>query len=345
VRSRSLDESAFEKMTHVLIRGDGAAASTCAHLLRSAGCRVTFERKDRLRPPAIMLTEAALSLLRDVFRRPDLFRDSPRIRQRMVIWGKQKQPYEFDHRAVVVSEEALLHGLQSPFENEVADRDCDWTICSALPLPSPAVEHRFGSRTAAAAKIELKDGSSPETCWTESHEHGWLFLIPDGAGSGWLLSAGSTVEQALGNSRLVASQVTRVTKSAGEFFAGPRVSAPLCGPAWMACGTAAIAFDPLCGDGTANAVREAILASAVIRSAARGGNATELLSLYSSRLIAGFQRHLAQCYEFYRTAREGPWWDSELDALAQGLRWSAGQLHPQPATQYRLNGFELEALA
>ena len=35
---------------------------------------------------------------------------------------------------------------------------------------------------------------------------------------------------------------------------------------WLACGTAAMAFDPLCGDGTAHAIREAILASAVIRA-------------------------------------------------------------------------------
>ncbi len=31
-----------------------------------------------------------------------------------------------------------------------------------------------------------------------------------------------------------------------------------------------MAFDPICGDGTAHAIREAILAAAVIRALARG---------------------------------------------------------------------------
>ena len=38
----------------------------------------------------------------------------------------------------------------------------------------------------------------------------------------------------------------------------------MCGPGWLSCGTAALSFDPICGDGTGHAVREGILAAAVI---------------------------------------------------------------------------------
>ena len=334
-------------MTRVLIRGDGVAAYTCAYLLGSDGCQVALERTDRPRLPAIMLTESALTLLRDVFRQPGLFRAAPRIRRRIVAWGKHDSPRAFDHRAVVVSEEILRDTLQSVFPCADADAHAsyEWTVCSSRPLPVPAVEHRFGSRTAAAAKVELKNGSCPETCWVESHEDGWLFLIPVDAGSGWLLSAGSCVDFALGRSRTIADHIERVTDTAGTFFAGPRMVSSLYGPGWIACGTAAIGFDPLCGDGTAHAVREAILASAAIRSMARGGAVSELLPHYEARLIAGFQRHLALCQKFYATGYGGPWWDTELEALEEGLQWGAQKLRTRPAFQYRLNGFELEALA
>ena len=94
-----------------------------------------------------------------------------------------------------------------------------------------------------------------------------------------------------------------------------------------------MAFDPLCGDGTANAVREAILAAAVIRT---GPSA---LSHYEARLTAGFQRHLALCVSFYQSANTGPWWQTELDKLHEGLAWCKSR--PFGAYQYQLNGFDL----
>ena len=36
-----------------------------------------------------MLSDTALSLMRDVFERPDLFRTAPRITRRVVQWGQE----------------------------------------------------------------------------------------------------------------------------------------------------------------------------------------------------------------------------------------------------------------
>ena len=55
------------------MRGNGVAAFCCARLLRNAGFRVAMERPDRPRVPAIMLSDAALIQMRDVFGLPDLF--------------------------------------------------------------------------------------------------------------------------------------------------------------------------------------------------------------------------------------------------------------------------------
>ena len=66
------------------VQGDGVAAYCSALLLRQAGYRVSLRRTDRPRLPVIMLNDAALALIRDIFNRPDAFRDAPRIRKRIV---------------------------------------------------------------------------------------------------------------------------------------------------------------------------------------------------------------------------------------------------------------------
>jgi hypothetical protein len=328
-------------MRSVIIRGDSVAANCCLHLLQSAGVQAGIERGDRPRVPAIMLSDAAVELIRDVFGRRELFRDSPRIRKRVVSWGAA-EPVALPHSAVVVSEPFLLDGLRA--DVLAAPAESDWTIFTSRPLPPAASEERFGSRTAFAVPVNLKNAADAETCWIESMEEGWLFLIPNGTQSAWLLSVGMPADSLLGHSRLISERITASSGSSREFPACPRIMSPLCGPAWLACGTAAMAFDPICGDGTANAVREAILACAVTRAIGAGGNVTELLAHYETRLIAGFYRHLALCRQFYESGHQGPWWESELAALDRGLEWCARKTGAARQFRYQLNGFELQPL-
>ena len=105
-----------------------------------------------------------------------------------------------------------------------------------------------------------------------------------------------------------------------------------------------MAFDPLCGDGTAHAIREAILASAVIQAVARERVGDGLLAHYEARLTAGFRRHLALCDEFYRSGACGPWWRAELQSIQDGLAWCDQKLNIHGEFRYRLAGFELHAL-
>jgi hypothetical protein len=103
-----------------------------------------------------------------------------------------------------------------------------------------------------------------------------------------------------------------------------------------------MAFDPICGDGAAHAVREAILASAVIKAAARGDWA-RLAAHYENRLTAAFRRHLMHCVEYY-AAVPGDWWKKEAAAAREGIEWCTGRLGGSPKFHYRLNGLELEAI-
>jgi flavin-dependent dehydrogenase len=128
------------------------------------------------------------------------------------------------------------------------------------------------------------------------------------------------------------------------FDASPRILSPLSGPGWLACGTAGIAFDPLCGDGTAHAIREAILAVAVVKAILEGGDAKELLGHYEARLPAGFQRHLAVSIDFYRSGNSEKWWGEQTDFLRRGLEWCGRKLSDYGEFRYQLTGFELRPI-
>ena len=329
----------------MVIRGDGVAAYCCAYLLGKAGLEVRLEPVDRPRLPAIMLSDHALALIRDIFDRPDLFREAHRILKRMVAWGPDSTPLALDHSAVVVSEEQLFGELRPGVALQESDVDkSGWTVFASRPLPALAEEHPFGSRMASATTVSLQDGSMTATCWIESLENGWLFLIPNAPESAWLLAVGSSPDALLDESRVIREQIKQThAGNARAFPAYPRIVAPLCGDRWLACGTAAMAFDPLCGDGTAHAVREAILASAVIRAVSGDGPHDSILAHYEARLTAGFRRHLELCREFY-TSGGGPWWRRELELIQQGMAWCDNRLSLHGEFRYQLRDFELHAL-
>jgi 2-polyprenyl-6-methoxyphenol hydroxylase-like FAD-dependent oxidoreductase len=327
----------------VVIRGDGVAAYCCAYLLHKAGLRVALERVDRPRLPVVMLGEQAIALLRDVFEQPGLAHALPRIGKRVVAWGSKAKPVAVEHSAVVVSEEVLLERIRPSLISAVRpSQKARWTIFAARPLPAPAVEHCFGSRMASAVPVTLKDTSDPGACWIESLADGWLFLVPNAPTSGWLLAVGATAEALLGRSQLIAAEIAGLGSPSGAFPAYVRIASPLCAPDWLSCGTGAIAFDPICGDGTAHAVREAILASAVIRALANGGSAADLLSHYEARLTAGFRRHLVLCRGFYQSGGVTPLWRTELESIDRGIQWCDAKLGANVSFRYQLRGFELE---
>ena len=118
---------------------------------------------------------------------------------------------------------------------------------------------------------------------------------------------------------------------------------PLCDAGWLACGTAAMTFDPLCGDGTGNAVRESILAAAVIRAAAAGESSERLIAHYRCRLLTA--RHALATWNSAARSTNPPTVDlggnrNSLPSIAEsrGATVCYGPFH------YRLNGFELEKL-
>ncbi|HLI85762.1 MAG TPA: hypothetical protein VKV17_17745 [Bryobacteraceae bacterium] len=295
-----------------------------------------------------MLRGTTQKLLADVLGRDDLFTGLHRIRRRAVLWGQSAALAVVPHAAVVVSETAILDSIREepPPPNSPADENAAWSIFAGRGFPQdpPREEHNFGCRMAAALPVALKSADASDACWIESHKDGWLFLLPTGLKSGWLLCVGGQPESMLRESRLVPAQISEAGAAAAEFPSHPRASEPLAGPGWLSCGGAALSFDPLCGEGAGNAAREAILAAAVLRAACAGEDAHSLATHYSARLLAGFHKHLEICRQYYSTGHHGPWWDRQLVDLNRGLEWTSRQLANFQGFPYRLNGFTLRKL-
>lgn len=293
--------------------------------------------------PAILVSESTQSLVADIFQNTDVFRGLPRIRKRIVAWG-EGEPIVLSHSAVVASEEMLLDRLWALTDGATgrAPRDPDWTILAARSAENPPAEMHFGSRVASVSEVELKDEAEHDACWVESVESGWLFLLATGNGRGSLISAGGRGEQLLAKSRLVARQVRTLGGAETEFAAYPRIAANLCGTGWLACGTAAMAFDPLCGEGAGNAAREAILACAAVQAMVSGEAADDVLAEYSLRLRLGFLRHLENCREFYQRDGANSFWSSELALIEEGISWTRSQIGAAPNPRFRLVDFRLK---
>jgi flavin-dependent dehydrogenase len=297
-----------------------------------------------------MIGEPTQALMRDVFGKPDLFAGLPKIERRIVRWGSENESMTLPHTAVVVSESMLAKRAGASVTKGIIDEQARWMIHAGRQLPEECRMHRFGSRTAAARAVRMRPGSDGKACWIESLDEGWLFLIPSGEGAAWLLAVGSEPGALLAESRIVGAEIDSVGEAGGDFAAYPRIADPLCGAAgWLACGSAAMGFDPLCGDGSGNAVREGILAAAVVRAALEGGAVDDLMLHYETRLLSGFHRHLQQCYPFYAKGHTGEWWRGELEQLVEGMKWCRAQLDSllkamPGGARYALRDFVLERI-
>lgn len=323
----------------IAVRGGGVAAATCAHLLDAADFHVSWQPSAGVQVPAIMLSAAALALLRDVYGNRDLFAGQPHVRRRVVKWGPGDS-VSLPHDARVVSQDDLERELGQGRQWDVpAPGASVLTILTSPPLPA-ARRLTFGERKAEAVRVTLR-GCAADECRIEAVGAGWLFLIPHGEGQGWLLGFGAPLDHLLQESELIAPTIAEATAEQIPFAAAPRLTMPLAGEDWLACGTAALRFDPICGDGTAQAVREAVLASAVVGALARGLDRAALQRHYRSMLVAAMRRHLDLSARFYASGGDGPWWRAQAAALASGHRACTEILAKMPEPQFALRDFAL----
>ncbi len=330
--------------TAVRIEGSGLAACCCARLLHDAGIPVVAQRPSRPGVPVILIPEATSSLLAAVFRCENPLAGQPLIRRRIVAWGPESAPLELPHHAYAVPESWLLDRLWETTPTAESSPDApSWTIHASKPPPASA-PLSFGERIAHASAVTLSANAPSDACWIESASEGWLFLATSGPRRAWLLSMGAEASSLLSSSRLVASQIESLEPASASFPAHPRILRELIGPGWLACGSAAMSLDPISGQGAAAAVRESILAAALIRASYREPAPEGLAEHYANRLLAGFLRHLALTRPFYATGGYGPWWQTALAQLDDAIAWTKSQPALRATPRFLLRDFDLVEL-
>lgn len=331
----------------VAIDGGGVAAACCGHLLGQAGVATRWRMRERRGVPAIMLSDPARALLRDALARPDLFAENRRIVRRIVAWGGQ-DPVALPHDAVMLGGGDLdFAPEQLPGPAETPGPAARLIIRTDIAAEEPM--HRFGDRQGEAARVQWLRPEEADACFVESVDDGWLFLIPSTAETGWLLAIGAPCDVLLGQSHHVRARIAPPDTAPARFDTTPRMLDRMAATGMIACGSAAMAFDPICGDGTALAVRQAILASAIARAIYEGGrdggfdggDEEELTAHYRAMMVAAMRRHLRLSSEFYATGGTGPWWRAQQRAIEDGFASLSAVLERTPPPRFALDGFRL----
>ena len=139
----------------------------------------------------------------------------------------------------------------------------------------------------------------------------------------------------LGNEIVAMDNPVTISKGA------PQIASSICGKNWLAVGDAAFSVDPICGDGTGYAIREAILATTVLESICAGIPAEACLSHYTLRLQHAFSQHIKMCIQYYAEGFSASTWQKEIEQMKMAL--SVGLNH-ETKLEYKLIGFRLVPL-
>jgi len=170
--------------------------------------------------------------------------------------------------------------------------------------------------------------SLPPAVLVESTPNGWWYSAPvpeGGAVALWLTDADEPTARAqraeVWESCLTAAPHTRArlaeltpTGAGRSFAATPAATTWACADDWLPVGDAAIAFDPISGNGLAFALRSA-LEAAVVFGAARGGRG-EWFERYRAGVRDVYLQHLTRRAELYAAVRRWP--DSRFWARQRG---------------------------
>ena len=153
----------------------------------------------------------------------------------------------------------------------------------------------------------------------EAVEDGWWYSapLPDRRlAVAYLTDADLAGNRAAGVSKRFLGQLERASRTSARLREchwddGPKAcaanssySSPMCAGHWVAVGDAAMAFDPLASQGVYRALGSGLQAAAAIEQ--HWGGDPNALKDYERRLIADFDRYLAQRRHFYRLERRWP---------------------------------------
>lgn len=321
------------------------ASLTCAHLLHQAGWQVVL-------PPAAMPSLQGAILLRPDTARllctlwgdanASLLAGAHPLRRRWVRWGEAPAA-AVEAPGLVVELAPLLARLAARLSPGIemgvaADMAADMAAyppgsgASAAPaagawrLAARGSEaaglgalRRYGARQAWISQVRLAPSAAADMALVEQNGTSWAMVMPCGGGRAMLhqvaLPPAATPGIPPALPGRIAQDVAGIEDTQGPFDAMPRLRMPAAGAGVIALGEAAIAVDPLCGDGAGHALRSAWAACEALCQAARAPDAqAQAWASYQHGLQAAMTRHLQACAQYY--ARSTPAWPEGMTDAA-----------------------------
>ena len=315
------------------IEGSGIAAAALAELSRRRGDVFALVPTRPSISRIVALDPVTVGLLSDVFERDVAALVPARwVERRAVAWERR----EFDHvnaPALVCDAAALAAALMPACAGAIDNESAFIADCAVFSARRSVIYE--GRRRAATAMTEPPPGFEMECSYVAATPAGWIHAVagPEGgvAVTGVFPLPSADLEACFAESlySVWPSSALRLSNIA-EGPRVPRLAEDAAGNCLLV-GDAALALDPLRGDGVGYAVRGAILAHAVLGAIASGADAAACFGHYRARLGNVFRDHLANTARHYERAWNHGIWREDV-ALMHAWRERA----PKAEMGYRL---------
>jgi flavin-dependent dehydrogenase len=340
-----------------LVLGSGVAGLTCAQLLAARGWRVDCAANPATAGPVVIISRLNADLLLELWQADErLFTGAHRLRGRVVQWEDTLAPTRTATPAFVVPVDVLLARLAGRAEeagirfvaSEQADAaGYDWVVHAGGRDAVPEKYIAFGRRRGVAVSVKLTPLAHTDRALIESVPGGWLFVIPQGLGRGALqavfadpvVDPHAQLRALLAQSRSMSALIEEIVGDPAGFAAMPRLAMTPCVSRSIDVGDAAVALDPLSGNGVGSGLRSAILAAAVLDAAGREAMPQACFEHYAQRLRKTMRSHVQSCVEFYGQAAHADGWRAEIGMMIEALH----RLPAEPdAAAFMLNDGRLD---
>jgi len=332
--------------------GAGIAGASAAMSLARLGWQVAMTGSPRRAGHVIALNSAARFIL-DRMWGAELLANVPqqRLARRVILW-RDRTPQQIDDETVVVDAPALAGRMAAhaaAAKVAMSEGSCEpasWTVVATGRSAPGEGTLTGGDRVAIAARVALAAAADADALLIEATPRGWTALLPAGGREGVVFACvpkpgvapHDALQESIADTHAARHSIAAVIGPCASFDAAPRFRLPPQNSvAIVHVGDAALAFDPLSGDGAGVALRTAHLAASLAEAYARGTDLDALLEFHAYRLARAMSAHLRGLLRLYAQAPLGTSWSGELAAMRAMADAVDGSLQDMAAPAFAIS--------
>lgn len=334
---------------HAVVLGGGLVGLTSTRILLDCGWSVRLCRSGLRQSRPIVLAEHSWKILEDIWqcRLLRLCRHHL-LSGRSVRWTPDAPVAEVPIASLSLDAAELSEALESrlraqrgnglAIEDVPDDADLPGhaVVIDARGAPAPDVCQMVCGRRAIRTWPNLP--ADPTLTGRSELRAGrgfWIFLLPTArdrmsvqiATPTEALDRKEVVSGLLAHAGDAPSLAAIVTESVEELLArpsvaleiAPRLGPTVCTPTRFSVGDRAMTFDPICGDGTGQGIKSAILAVAAANALDVGHAPDRVTRHVAARHAFAFRTHLTHCVGYYEAITSSACWRGEVQSSHESL--------------------------